>query len=245
MFANVGPLSSTLTVGIDTFTLGVTENGLAPAASDLWKQATTQDIGKLSLVLQADARGGLVRKQNDLTKVPEATRDIVKELGEQVQHSLDLVSFAMPSGEAKPGQTWQARRPIPMKAGELTRIYLINVTEFDPINSMHLYATFFDYYDHGTTLTPTQRVVDTIMQCQAQRGILGFVHRWPGKYMVHAHQAEFTELGWMGMFNVATEEGFPAALAEAGLDEEWDHKAVQGSTVVSKHVPLTLKRKLR
>ena len=126
-----------------------------------------------------------------------------------------------------------ARRPIPMVAGELTRIYLINVTEFDPINSMHLHATFFDYYDHGTTLTPTLRTVDTIMQCQAQRGILEFTHRSPGKYMFHAHQAEFTELGWMGMFNVVTADNLPTALAEAGLDLRWDSKAVHGSTVAA------------
>ena len=57
------------------------------------------------------------------------------------------------------------------------RVYLVNVTEFDPINSFHLHANFFDYYDHGTTLTPTLRTVDTIMQCQAQRGILEFTLR--------------------------------------------------------------------
>ncbi len=125
------------------------------------------------------------------------------------------------------------RRPIPMKAGELTRIYLINVTEFDPINSMHLHATFFDYYDHGTTLQPTHRIIDTIMQCQAQRGIVEFKHRATGKYMFHAHQAEFTELGWMGMFNVVVAEDFPAALAAVGVDEEWDRNSTQGSTIIA------------
>jgi FtsP/CotA-like multicopper oxidase with cupredoxin domain len=87
------------------------------------------------------------------------------------------------------------------------RIYLINVTEFDPINSLHLHANFFDYYDHGTTLTPTLRTVDTVMQCQAQRGILEFTFRnhEPGQYMFHAHQSEFAELGWMGMFEVTGE----------------------------------------
>jgi FtsP/CotA-like multicopper oxidase with cupredoxin domain len=84
------------------------------------------------------------------------------------------------------------------------RIYLVNVTEFDPINSFHLHANFFDYYDHGTTLTPTLKTVDTVMQCQAQRGILEFTFKdhEPGQYMFHAHQSEFAELGWMGMFNV-------------------------------------------
>ncbi len=97
-----------------------------------------------------------------------------------------------------------ADRPIRIDRRRPVRIYLVNVTEFDPINSFHLHGNFFDYYDHGTTLVPTLPVVDTIMQCQAQRGILEFHFRdhEPGRYMFHAHQAEFTELGWMGFFEV-------------------------------------------
>ncbi|GAB4449119.1 MAG: multicopper oxidase domain-containing protein [Anaerolineae bacterium] len=124
-----------------------------------------------------------------------------------------------------------ARRPIPVKVGELVRIYLINITEFDPINSFHLHAEFFNYYDHGTTLEPTLRTVDTIMQAQAQRGILEFRYRWPGRYMFHAHVSEFAELGWMGNFNVVEPADFAAALAEVGLDQDWDIRATQGATV--------------
>jgi FtsP/CotA-like multicopper oxidase with cupredoxin domain len=120
------------------------------------------------------------------------------------------------------------RRPIPVKVGELIRIYLINIIEFDLINSFHLHANFFDYYDTGTTLQPTLRTVDTIMQAQGQRGILEFRFRWPGKYMFHAHVSEFAELGWMGFFNAVQPEDFSSALAEAGLDEEWDRKGTQG-----------------
>lgn len=121
------------------------------------------------------------------------------------------------------------RRPIPLKVGELVRIYLINIVEFDLINSFHLHANFFDYYDHGTTLTPTLRTVDTIMQVQGQRGILEFRPRYTGRYMFHAHISEFAELGWMGFFNVVNEADYPAALAEAGLDADWDYKATHGS----------------
>ena len=94
--------------------------------------------------------------------------------------------------------------PIQIRRDQLQRIYLVNITEFDPINSFHLHANFFDYYDHGTTLQPTLRTVDTIMQCQAQRGILefSFADFEPGLYMFHAHQAEFVELGWMSFFEV-------------------------------------------
>jgi FtsP/CotA-like multicopper oxidase with cupredoxin domain len=97
--------------------------------------------------------------------------------------------------------------PIPITQDKITRIYLINMTEFDPINSLHIHANFFDYYDHGTTLTPTLKTVDTIMQCQAQRGIIevSFADEdfEPGMYMFHAHQSEFTELGWMGMLELS------------------------------------------
>ncbi len=98
-------------------------------------------------------------------------------------------------------------RPIPIRRDQLQRVYLINITEFDPINSFHLHANFFDYYDHGTTLEPTLKTVDTIMQCQAQRGILefSFADFEAGKYMFHAHQSEFAELGWMGFFEVVEE----------------------------------------
>jgi manganese oxidase len=125
------------------------------------------------------------------------------------------------------------RRPIPVKVGELVRIYLINVVEFDLINSFHLHANFFNYYDTGTTLEPTLRTVDTIMQAQGQRGILEFTFRWEGQYMFHAHVSEFAELGWMGLFNAVQPADYPAALAEVGLDEEWDFKGTHGSTVTS------------
>ena len=97
------------------------------------------------------------------------------------------------------------KEPIKIKRDQIQRLYLVNITEFDPINSMHIHANFFDYYDHGTTLKPTLKTVDTIMQCQAQRGILEFSFKdfEPGLYMFHAHQSEFAELGWMGFFEVS------------------------------------------
>lgn len=96
------------------------------------------------------------------------------------------------------------KKPIKIKRDRPVRVYLINVTEFDPINSFHLHANFFNYYDHGTTLTPTHKTIDTVMQCQGQRGILEFSFAGfePGQYMFHAHQSEFAELGWMSVFEV-------------------------------------------
>ncbi len=97
--------------------------------------------------------------------------------------------------------------PIRVDKTRPIRVYLVNVTEFDPINSFHLHGNFFDYYDHGTTLSPTHRIIDTVMQCQAQRGIveISFAEHEDGHYMFHAHQAEFAELGWMSHFQVEGE----------------------------------------
>ena len=45
--------------------------------------------------------------------------------------------------------------PIKVQVGALVRIYLVNVTEFDLINSLHLHGMFFDVFRTGTSLTAT------------------------------------------------------------------------------------------
>jgi FtsP/CotA-like multicopper oxidase with cupredoxin domain len=89
--------------------------------------------------------------------------------------------------------------PIVVTVGRLVRVYLINLTEFDLINSMHLHAMFFDVFRTGTSLTPSDHT-DTLMLSQGERAILEMTFRYPGDYMFHAHQSEFAELGWMGLF---------------------------------------------
>jgi len=91
--------------------------------------------------------------------------------------------------------------PIQIKLGAQVRVYLVNILEFDLINSFHLHANFFHYYPTGTSLAPAE-FTDNIMQTQAQRGILEFSYKYPGLYMFHAHNTEFAELGWTGNFEV-------------------------------------------
>jgi FtsP/CotA-like multicopper oxidase with cupredoxin domain len=91
--------------------------------------------------------------------------------------------------------------PIQVRRGELVRIYLANLTEFDPVNSFHVHGNFFHYFPTGTSLQPVE-LTDTVMQCQGQRGILELRFRRAGRFMFHAHQSEFTELGWQGFFEV-------------------------------------------
>jgi FtsP/CotA-like multicopper oxidase with cupredoxin domain len=89
--------------------------------------------------------------------------------------------------------------PIRVTVGALVRIYLINVTEFDLLNSLHMHGMFFDAYRTGTESARAERT-DTLMLCQGERAILETRFRYPGRFMFHAHQSEFAELGWMGMF---------------------------------------------
>ncbi len=44
------------------------------------------------------------------------------------------------------------QEPIAVEVGKLVRIYLVNVTEFDLVNSFHLHGMFFNVYRTGTSL---------------------------------------------------------------------------------------------
>jgi FtsP/CotA-like multicopper oxidase with cupredoxin domain len=91
--------------------------------------------------------------------------------------------------------------------GELVRVYLVNITEFDLINSLHLHGNFFRLYRTGTRLDHYE-FTDTVMLCQGERAVLELTYKFPGKFMFHAHQSEFAELGWVGIFDV---QGAPNA----------------------------------
>ena len=95
---------------------------------------------------------------------------------------------------------YYARYPIRVKRSRLVRVYLANLTEFDLVNSLHLHADFFRYQPTGTG--EHWEDTDTVMQCQVQRGVLEIEFANTGTFMFHAHQSEFTELGWMGYFQV-------------------------------------------
>ncbi|MBI3967867.1 MAG: multicopper oxidase domain-containing protein, partial [Chloroflexi bacterium] len=102
--------------------------------------------------------------------------------------------------------------PIEIKRGELVRIYLINLTEFDPINSFHLHGNVFKLYRTGTR--PDQyEITDLVTLCQAERCVVEFKYDMPGMFMFHAHQSEFAELGWNGLFKVVEPTAFAPAPA--------------------------------
>ncbi len=116
--------------------------------------------------------------------------------------------------------------PIQVRVGELVRIYLVNMTEFDPVNSFHLHGNMFRLYRTGTRFDETApafdrnparpldvrvkewlyadsfaEITDVVFLGQGERAILEFIPKHPGKFLFHAHQSEFLELGWTGLFN--------------------------------------------
>jgi FtsP/CotA-like multicopper oxidase with cupredoxin domain len=91
--------------------------------------------------------------------------------------------------------------PITLQTGKPYRIYLVNMLEFDLVNSFHLHGTMYNYTVAGTEETPNY-MTDIVTLSQGDRGIIEFKYDYPGEYMFHAHQVEFTDKGWMGLFDV-------------------------------------------
>ncbi|MDP9488996.1 MAG: multicopper oxidase domain-containing protein [Thermoproteota archaeon] len=91
--------------------------------------------------------------------------------------------------------------PIVLHTGELYRVYIVNMLEFDSVNSIHVHGAMFDYYSAGTNKTANY-LTDIVTLTNGDRGIMEFTYDYPGTYMFHAHQTLFTDLGWMGLFDV-------------------------------------------
>ncbi len=91
--------------------------------------------------------------------------------------------------------------PIQIDTGELIRVYVVNMVEFDPINNLHLHGNLYHYYPTGTDTVPSF-YTDMITLSQTERGIMEFKYDYPGKYLFHAHKVEFSEKGWVGLFLV-------------------------------------------
>ncbi len=91
--------------------------------------------------------------------------------------------------------------PIVLHTGKPYRVYVANILEFDPVNSVHVHGAMFDWYSAGTNKT-ANFLTDIVTLAKGDRGIMEFTYAYPGTYMFHAHQTLFTDLGWMGLFDV-------------------------------------------
>lgn len=93
-------------------------------------------------------------------------------------------------------------RPLQITKDRLQRAFLVNITEFDAVNSLHLHGNFYHYTENGHKSNP-RRFTDNVALIQGERGLMEFAYKHRGKFMFHAHQSELAELGWTGMFEVS------------------------------------------
>ena len=89
------------------------------------------------------------------------------------------------------------RFPLKVPAGELVRLYIMNMVENDSVASFHLHAQTFDVFRSGTSLTPHEHT-DMVTLGPAERSILEFRLPRRGRYMFHPHQSHMAERGAMG-----------------------------------------------
>jgi len=94
---------------------------------------------------------------------------------------------------------WYQRHPITVPVGELVRVYVLNMTEHEPVASFHLHAQTFDVFWHGTSMTPDLHA-DTIGLTMGDRAIVEFTLPERGRYMFHPHQHHLADAGAMGWF---------------------------------------------
>lgn len=92
-----------------------------------------------------------------------------------------------------------AKFPIKVPVDELIRLYVTNMTEYDPVASFHLHAQTFDSFRNGTLSVPDQHG-DTVTLSQGERSMLEFRLPQLGRYMFHPHQHHMAERGAMGWF---------------------------------------------
>jgi manganese oxidase len=90
---------------------------------------------------------------------------------------------------------------VHLTAGQPYRIYLANMVEFDPVNSFHMHGNMF-YYTPSGTLDSAKMYTDIVTIGQGDRGMIDFTYHYPGQFMFHSHINHFSDLGWIGFFNV-------------------------------------------
>ena len=96
-------------------------------------------------------------------KEGRARRRRARDGDERVRHELRPRQRGLRGQQRRRSPTWTSRSRS--QRGELVRIYLVNVLEFDLINSFHLHANFFDYYPTGTR---SSRATSPTRSCRAR-----------------------------------------------------------------------------
>jgi FtsP/CotA-like multicopper oxidase with cupredoxin domain len=128
----------------------------------------------------------------------------------QILHNLTAVEDAADEGNGPDNQFYTVNgmvfgytgpHEIQLKTGVNYRIYLVNMVEFDPLNNFHLHGAMFTYTP-SCTISSSKMYTDIVSLMQGDRGCVDMHFLEPGMFMFHSHLNHFTDLGWLGVFNV-------------------------------------------
>ena len=103
------------------------------------------------------------------------------------------ISFAIPSPES-----WASKQQFAKSWWTGTRFDARSQADWSQITG----ATLDERIGKWLYADRFAEVTDTVFLGQGERAILEFVPKHPGKFLFHAHQSEFLELGWTGLFEV-------------------------------------------
>ncbi len=106
------------------------------------------------------------------------------------------------------------RRPIRVHRSRPVRVYLVNVTETDPVVTFHVHGEFFRLFRTGTR--DQFELTDAVTLAQGERCLLELDFRGTGLFMFHAHQSRLTDNGLSGWFEVVDGDASPIAITGPG-----------------------------
>ena len=129
------------------------------------------------------------------------------QVGRKPAHEVVLILSGWDLQNEKKNQlyTWNGianfyeRYPIKVPVGELVRVYLFNMLEYESLFTFHLHSQSFQVYRSGSKLTPDE-LTDVVTLYTMERAILEFTFTKRGRYMFHPHQSHMAENGAMGWF---------------------------------------------
>lgn len=134
---------------------------------------------------------------------------------QQMEQNLSKVEFNSDEGNGPDNQFYSINgmpfgyigaNAIHLQTHKEYRLYVENMVEFDPLNSIHVHGTLFTYTPSGT-LNSSKIYTDIVSLGQGDRGIMEFSYPYAGQFMVHAHINHFSDLGWTSFFNVSDRPG--------------------------------------
>jgi FtsP/CotA-like multicopper oxidase with cupredoxin domain len=152
-----------------------------------------------NLTINSSSNNNTITETNmsDMTDVPLPSNDEENDDDESTGREQRVNEIYTVNGKAFD----YMMNPIVLHTGKPYRVYVANILEFDPVNSVHVHGAMFDWYSAGTNKT-ANFLTDIVTLAKGDRGIMEFTYAYPGTYMFHAHQTLFTDLGWMGLFDV-------------------------------------------